>query len=156
MRLAKSLTNRDMQITFTFLNTLWKSEKGRMRKEHMNIKKEGKQIRHIGQRFGRKHVIALSFFMPLIVMTGCCIAFGIQPFGDNSLLIIDGLHQYMPFYSVLYDKLKGGESLFYSFRSGLGINFLSLFSYYLSSPLNLLIIFFKNNWLIFYILNHKR
>ena len=108
----------------------------------MNIKKEGKQIRHIGQRFGRKHVIALSFFMPLIVMTGCCIAFGIQPFGDNSLLIIDGLHQYMPFYSVLYDKLKGGESLFYSFRSGLGINFLSLFSYYLSSPLNLLIIFF--------------
>ena len=26
MRLAKSLTNRDMQITFTFLNTLWKSE----------------------------------------------------------------------------------------------------------------------------------
>ena len=107
MRLAKSLTNRDMQITFTFLNTLWKSEKGRMRKEHMNIKKEGKQIRHIGQRFGRKHVIALSFFMPLIVMTGCCIAFGIQPFGDNSLLIIDGLHQYMPFYSVLYDKLKG-------------------------------------------------
>ena len=57
MRLAKSLTNRDMQITFAFLNTLWKSEKGRMRKEHMNIKKEGKQIRHIGQRFGRKHVI---------------------------------------------------------------------------------------------------
>ena len=43
MRLAKSLTNRDMQITFTFLNTLWKSEKGRMRKEHMNIKKEGKK-----------------------------------------------------------------------------------------------------------------
>ena len=113
----------------------------------MNIKKEGKQIRHIGQRFGRKHVIALSFFMPLIVMTGCCIAFGIQPFGDNSLLIIDGLHQYMPFYSVLYDKLKGGESLFYSFRSGLGINFLSLFSYYLSSPLNLLIIFFKKTQL---------
>ena len=147
MRLTKSLTNRDMQITFTFLNTLWKSEKGRMRKEHMNIKKEGKQIRHIGQRFGRKHVIALSFFMPLIVMTGCCIAFGIQPFGDNSLLIIDGLHQYMPFYSVLYDKLKGGESLFYSFRSGLGINFLSLFSYYLSSPLNLLIIFFKKTQL---------
>ena len=147
MRLAKSLTNRDMQITFTFLNTLWKSKKGRMRKEHMNIKKEGKQIRHIGQRFGRKHVIALSFFMPLIVMTGCCIAFGIQPFGDNSLLIIDGLHQYMPFYSVLYDKLKGGESLFYSFRSGLGINFLSLFSYYLSSPLNLLIIFFKKTQL---------
>ena len=68
-----------------------------------------------------------SPFLPLLVMAGCCIVFGVQPFGDNSLLIIDGLHQYMPFYSVLYDKLKGGETLFYSFRSGLGINFLSLF-----------------------------
>ena len=95
----------------------------------------------------KKQIIALSFFMPLLVMIGCCIAFGIQPFGDNSLLIIDGLHQYMPFYSVLYDKLKGGESLFYSFRSGLGINFLSLFSYYLSSPLNLLILLFKKTQL---------
>ena len=83
--------------------------------------------------------------MPLIVMIGCCIAFGVQPFGDNSLLIIDGLHQYMPFYSILYDKLKSGGSLFYSFRAGLGINFLSLYAYYLSSPLNLLILFFKVN-----------
>ena len=113
----------------------------------MNIKKERKQIRHIGQKLNRKHIIALSFLLPLLVMIGCCIAFGVQPFGDNSLLIIDGLHQYMPFYSVLYDKLKGGESLFYSFCSGLGINFLSLFSYYLSSPLNLLILFFKKSQL---------
>ena len=113
----------------------------------MNIKEEGKKIWQIRKKINRKHIIILSFFMPLIVMIGCCIAFGVQPFGDNSLLIIDGLHQYMPFYSVLYDKLKGGESLFYSFRSGLGINFLSLFSYYLSSPLNLLIIFFKKTQL---------
>ena len=113
----------------------------------MNIKKERKQIKHIGQKLNRKHIIALSFLLPLLVMIGCCIAFGVQPFGDNSLLIIDGLHQYMPFYSVLYDKLKGGESLFYSFCSGLGINFLSLFSYYLSSPLNLLILFFKKSQL---------
>ncbi|MCD8019298.1 MAG: YfhO family protein, partial [Clostridiales bacterium] len=47
----------------------------------------------------------------------------------------------------LYDKLKGGESLFYSFRAGLGINFLSLFSYYLSSPLNLFILLFKKTQL---------
>lgn len=59
------------------------------------------------------------FFLPLLVMTGCCIVFGVQPFGDNSLLIIDGLHQYMPFYSVLYDKLKGGETLLqFPFRTG--------------------------------------
>ena len=91
----------------------------------------------------KKHIYLFAFFLPLGVMIGCLVCFGVQPFGDNSLMIIDGLHQYMPFYSVLYDKLKGGESLFYSFRAGLGINFLSLFSYYLSSPFNLFILFFK-------------
>ena len=93
----------------------------------MNIKEEGKKIWQIRKKINRK--LILSFFMPLIVMIGCCIAFGVQPFGDNSLLIIDGLHQYMPFYSILYDKLKSGGSLFYSFRAGLGINFLSLYAY---------------------------
>lgn len=110
-------------------------------------KREEQKVWKIEERLQKKHIIALSFFLPLLVMIGCCIAFGVQPFGDNSLLIIDGLHQYMPFYSVLYDKLKSGESLFYSFRAGLGINFLSLFSYYLSSPFNLLILFFKKSQL---------
>lgn len=117
------------------------------KEEQTTGKNIGKNMCKIEQKLQRKHLIALSFFLPLLVMTGCCIAFGVQPFGDNSLLIIDGLHQYMPFYSVLYDKLKGGETIFYSFRSGLGINFLSLFSYYLSSPFNLLILFFKKSQL---------
>ena len=95
----------------------------------------------------KNHIYILSFALPLVVMIGCMIGFQVQPFGDKSLLIIDGLHQYMPFFSILYDKLKGAESLFYSFRAGLGINFLSLFSYYLSSPLNLFILFFKKTQL---------
>lgn len=95
----------------------------------------------------RRYICLLSFFLPLGVMTGCMIYFGVGPFGDNSFLIIDGLHQYMPFFSVLYDKLKDGESLFYSLRIGMGVNFLSLFSYYLSSPLNLFILFFKKTQL---------
>lgn len=90
----------------------------------------------------KKYLLLLSFFIPLAVMTACMAIFQVGPFGSNSFLIIDGLHQYMPFFSVLYDKLKEGGSLFYSFRAGLGINFLSLFSYYLSSPLNLFILLF--------------
>lgn len=95
----------------------------------------------------KKHIYILSFVLPLVVMIGCMIGFQVQPFGDKSLLIIDGLHQYMPFFSILYDKLKGAGSLFYTFRAGLGINFLSLFSYYLSSPLNLFILLFKKTQL---------
>ncbi len=95
----------------------------------------------------KKLIYLLSFILPLGVLLGVCVALEVQPFGDSSLLIIDGLHQYMPFFSVLQDKLQEGSSLFYSFRAGLGINFLSLFSYYLSSPLNLLVLFVKKTYL---------
>ena len=98
-------------------------------------------------RIDNRLIYLLSFLIPLGVMIGCMIWFGVQPFGDKSFLIIDGLHQYMPFFSVLYDKLKSGEGLLYSFRIGLGVNFLSLFSYYLSSPLNLFILLFRKTQL---------
>ena len=88
----------------------------------------------------RRNMIMLSFAVPGLVMLIVMIYFGIQPFGHHSLVIVDGLHQYMPFFSVLQDKLKDGETLFYSFRAGLGINFLALFAYYLASPLNLVIL----------------
>lgn len=98
-------------------------------------------------RIRRTYILLLSFLLPLAVMVVTMAVCQVGPFGDHSFLIIDGLHQYMPFYSVLYDKLKEGENLFYSFRAGLGINFLSLFSYYLSSPFNLLILFFQKTQL---------
>ena len=44
----------------------------------------GKNIgKNMYKKLQIKHLIALSFFLPLLVMTGCCIAFGLQPFGDN-------------------------------------------------------------------------
>ena len=95
----------------------------------------------------KRTIYILSFLLPLLALICGMVYLGVAPFGDNSLLIIDGLHQYMPFFSVLQDKLRGGESLFYTFRTGLGVNFLSLFSYYLSSPFNLLILLFKRNQL---------
>ena len=95
----------------------------------------------------KKYLLLLSFCIPLAVMIACMAIFQVEPFGNNSFLIIDGLHQYMPFFSILYDKLQEGGSLFYSFRAGLGINFLSLFSYYLSSPLNFFILLFDKTQL---------
>ena len=67
----------------------------------------------------KRTIYILSFLLPLLTLICMMIYLGVTPFGDNSLLIIDGLHQYMPFFSVLYDKLRGGESLFYTFRTGL-------------------------------------
>ncbi len=101
----------------------------------------------INKLLSRSNMILMSFAVPLFMMLILMVRFGIQPFGHNSLVIVDGLHQYMPFFSVLYDKIKSGETLFYSFRAGLGINFLALFAYYLSSPLNLLILLFPKTML---------
>lgn len=88
-------------------------------------------------------IYILGFFIPFFVMCIVCVLCGVEPFGDKSLVIIDGLHQYMPFFSELYEKLKNGDSLFYSWNGGLGYNFITLWAYYLSSPLNLLILFGK-------------
>lgn len=95
----------------------------------------------------RTRFYMLTFLLPFFILLICCMIFEVQPFGDFSLVIIDGLHQYMPFFSAYQEKLQQGQSLFYSFQSGLGINFMALWAYYLASPLNLLIIAFPQKYL---------
>ena len=73
------------------------------------------------------------------------ITLNVFPFGDHTVLIIDMHHQYVAFFSLLKEKtmeLFSGGSLVYSDSLGLGSSWLSLFSYYLSSPFNLLMILF--------------
>lgn len=60
----------------------------------------------------------------------------IFPFGDRSFLFSDMYHQYMPFFSEFTEKVRAGESLFYSWDVGVGSNFVALYVYYLASPLN--------------------
>lgn len=82
-----------------------------------------------------------SFLLPFLIMTAVCVACQVVPFGEKSLSIIDGLHQYMPFFAEYHEKIRNFDSFFYSWNGGLGHNFLSLWAYYLSSPLNLLLVF---------------
>ena len=86
-----------------------------------------------------KYVYAATFFIAVLMMLGAWCIGEVGPFGDKCLVVVDGVHQYLPFFSEYQEKLKGLESLQYTFDVGLGNNFLSLWSYYLSSPLNLLI-----------------
>ena len=83
--------------------------------------------------------LLLSFFLPVLLLEGIAIAEKIQPFGSESFLIVDALHQYLPFFADYQEKLKSMDSIFYSFHAGLGYNFLGLWAYYLASPLNLVI-----------------
>ena len=81
----------------------------------------------------------IAFGFPILI---CCISFAllkVYPFGSRSALIIDGVHQYIGFYEELSHQLSKGASWIFS-EHGMGYNFYSVFSYYLSSPFNLLIL----------------
>ena len=75
-------------------------------------------------------------------MTGVYLSQGIYWNSDNSPLLGDGFHQYVIFDITLRNILHGNGSLFYTFTSGLGLNFYALSSYYLGSFLSPLVYFF--------------
>ncbi len=72
---------------------------------------------------------------------------GVWPIGDRSLMLVDMHHQYAPLLSELRQMLIEGDGFTYSFHVGLGVNFIPTFSYYLSSPLNLLLVLFPERYL---------
>ena len=84
----------------------------------------------------------VSFIIPVIIMIGVYLSQGIYWNSDNSPLLGDGFHQYVIFDIALRNILHGNGSLFYTFTSGLGLNFYALSSYYLGSFLSPLVYFF--------------
>ncbi len=75
-----------------------------------------------------------------------CILYTLQkiaPFGNNSMLDVDFYHQYGPLLNELYDRVKNGQSLLYSFNTAGGMPFYKNFANYLSSPFNVLLFLFK-------------
>lgn len=75
-------------------------------------------------------------------MFGVYLSQGIYWNSDTSPLLGDGFHQYVIFDLNLRNILHGSYSLFYTFTSGLGLNFYALSSYYLGSFLSPLVYFF--------------
>lgn len=85
----------------------------------------------------------VSFIIPIIIMIGVYLSQDIYWNSDNSPLLGDGFHQYVIFDIALRNILHGNGSLFYTFTSGLGLNFYALSSYYLGSFLSPLVYFFN-------------
>ncbi|QKL34006.1 YfhO family protein [Streptococcus mitis] len=85
----------------------------------------------------------VSFIIPLLIMTGVYLSQGIYWNSETSPLLGDGFHQYVIFDVTLRNILHGNGSLFYTFTSGLGLNFYALSSYYLGSFLSPLVYFFN-------------
>lgn len=96
-------------------------------------------------RLKRKHphaYLAIAFLCPALVLLAAYFAFGVYPFGGESVLVLDLNAQYVYFFGALRRVLYGDASLFYSFSRALGGEFLGIFAYYLASPLSLLVALF--------------
>ena len=67
----------------------------------------------------------------------------IAPFGGKSLLVSDLATQYLPFFADLRSQLLHHSISSYSFLVSIGDGMLPIYTYYLMSPLNLIIVFFS-------------
>ncbi len=94
-----------------------------------------------------KPYLLLSFLVPMILLGVCFVFEDVHPFGDRQILVTDFWHQYYPFLKLLHEKLQSGESLLYTWNSGMGSNFLAIMSYYAASPLNFLTLLVPDDYL---------
>ena len=91
----------------------------------------------------KKFSCVFSFFFVLVILLIIYLSKGYAPWGLESLAWNDANIQYLDLFAGLKNALEGGYSSWYSFAKGLGGNLFADFSYYLASPLNLLVVFFK-------------
>ena len=88
-----------------------------------------------------------AFLIPFILMIIILAITGIWPFGTRTILTSDLENQYVQFFSYLREIYKGNHSIFYTFSKTFGGEMLSLYAYYLMSPLNIILLFFRTAWL---------
>ncbi len=87
----------------------------------------------------------LAFFIPFLIL---CILFkslGFSPFKKDGLTIIsfDMQSEYIAYMNYYRNILLNGGSLVYTQTKVFGGDFLSIFTFYLASPFNLLVVFFS-------------
>ena len=95
------------------------------------------------RRFARAAAPYLAAFaIPFCVLLAAFAMRGIYPFGDVSVMLYDMPVQYAEYFGWLIQVMHGQGNLLYSNAAGLGGGMFSLFTYYLSSPFNLIAFFF--------------
>ena len=83
----------------------------------------------------------ISMLIVFVFMLFFMLVFKVTPFGTNTFVASDCYHQMYPMLAHLQYVLKNHESLFYSWNSALGGDFMPSYFYYIASPINLLVVF---------------
>ncbi|MGP6140016.1 MULTISPECIES: YfhO family protein [unclassified Jeotgalibaca] len=103
---------------------------------------------NLKSKYSPKMLLLLSFGLPFIIMTIIYMAMGVYPAGKETLLTIDLAQQYVDFFSYYrHTLLNEPQALFYSFAKGIGGEMTGLWSYYLNSPFNILMLLFPQRLL---------
>lgn len=98
---------------------------------------KGKKTKFLKNRYTILTLVIIAMYMVYLIIAK------VTPFGEKTILKSDAYQQYLNFFCYFREVLLNGKSLFMSWNLGLGNVFLTTFAYYLASPLNLLVVFFK-------------
>ena len=88
----------------------------------------------LGRHLYKHRIAYLAFLIPVGIMYLIYIIFGVHPFGDMSVLVLDLNGQYVSYYEMMRDAIWGDGSLIYSWSRNLSGETLGMFGYYLASP----------------------
>ena len=102
--------------------------------EYMGYARNG--IKHF---FVKENQMWISFLIPALILLVSYFAFGVWPFGEESVLSLDLNGQYVYYYDHMYDVLAGRESIFYSWSRNLSGEWMGIMGYYLGSPFNFIV-----------------
>lgn len=92
--------------------------------------------------------IILTFVISYIIINILFVINEITPYGTFTTLKVDFFHQYGPMLKELWYRITHSKSLLYSFNMSMGLPIYRNFFNYLSSPFNILLIFFNDKTII--------
>ena len=90
----------------------------------------------------------IIFIISFIIFIISFIIGGFLPFGTKDIMTANGHESVLPYFYELWDNVHDGRFFFYSTRTGMGYDFSEVITYYLSDPVNLLILIFPRNTIL--------
>lgn len=102
----------------------------------------------LGQWFIRNKWYFAAFFIPVIIMYVSYAIFGIYPFGEESVLVLDLNGQYVYYFEALRDAFWGEESILYNWSRNLSGGYAGIIGYYLASPFTLIVMLLPRTMLL--------
>ncbi len=97
----------------------------------------------------KKAIYILPSILTAILLLFIFLIKSIYPFGHNTVMWADMYQINTPMYYYFYDIFYNHASLFYNFKSGLGMNFYGVFFFFLASPFSFIVLLFQRSDILY-------